>query len=317
MSNRNRIIGAAIGLIAIGFSVSFAQEINQNKVEGGQEAPRAFVKNAPITTTECGQEAAQRTKKPGKFDGAAFTLNCGGNGVSSNEDEKNRQEREREDLIAQQSVAEATWVIVRFTFLQFMLSAAGLWALLKSLSLSQKATAAAINAIDVARDAIGIERAWVTFFDVVPETHAALTTGDGVTHQSGIMMYIRWKNSGRSPAIKCIMYGEGRLIGIKEEIPTIVPMPNADVSHGLIIAQNQTSGAIPLTIVGADFDRFINREIMAVYSKVTYIDVYKPEITRESECCVSVSYRGQILGPNGGRNFTYDIYPRGPQNTAT
>jgi hypothetical protein len=144
MSNSNRIIGAAIGLtIWLCPIFSIAEQVNPNQLKGGDNAQGALVEDAPIAKTECGQETAKGSQRTGNFDGAAFTLNCGGNAIASEKDKKDAEQRERDDLVAQQSVAESTKFIVQYTLLQMFLSGFGLLALLYSLRQTNRAVRAA------------------------------------------------------------------------------------------------------------------------------------------------------------------------------
>lgn len=126
-------------------------------------------------------------------------------------DEQEAEQREKEDLVAQQSVAESTEKILWLSGLQMILAVIGTGALIYSILLNRKATnaavvgaGAAVSGADAARDAVEVARkmgdaqtrAWLGFNSY----QILLNKGDnGLVHE--IHFRLLWKNYGITPAL--------------------------------------------------------------------------------------------------------------------
>ncbi|MFC3180499.1 hypothetical protein [Cypionkella sinensis] len=78
---------------------------------------------------------------------------------ASRDEQEKAQQHDASDLVAQQSVADSTKIIVYYTKLQFVLALIGALALIISLELNRRATSAAIVSAKAARQAIDQEQA--------------------------------------------------------------------------------------------------------------------------------------------------------------
>jgi hypothetical protein len=167
MLNRNRIIGAAIGLIAICFAwVSLSQATNPKESPGDSQKQE---KNSCVS----------------RMAGASFTLNCAGQERSSGKQETARDEREKLDLVAQQSVADSTERILYWTRIQIGLSALGIFGLGWTLFETRRTANAALLANKIA------ERSHMPFVKV---TRVSIEISD---RNPSVRIY--FKNTGKSP----------------------------------------------------------------------------------------------------------------------
>jgi hypothetical protein len=212
----------------------------------------------------------------------------------------------------------AQWLMAAFTVVAAGISLAAVVLVNRSLELNRKATEAAVMAADAARDAIGAERAWLTSAGVRNEFHSDVVTPDGVVHDQGIAFATNWVNSGRSPAQKTSVYGDGCVIGIDDPIPRFDPKPHIGDKASAVIGPGMVGHSAPFLVVGPDLQALLSREKrVIIYSQVTYADSFQPEVLRNSESCISLSYRGKQQGRDGTVGDIFDTIPMGSQNTAT
>jgi hypothetical protein len=145
MFNRNRIIGAAIGLMAFGVSSLSAQEIAPHAGDATKEGQRPIVIDNPKGQTETNKRAREGGTKTGNFCGASFALHCQPNAIPADEHEDARNGREERDIIAQESVADSTASILWWTRVQLLLSGLGIAGLGWTLYESRRAANAAVD----------------------------------------------------------------------------------------------------------------------------------------------------------------------------
>lgn len=230
--------------------------------------------------------------------------------------EKEAAEREIEDLAAQKSMAESTEEIVFWTMLQFALAFLGTCALIYSLFLNRRATNAAVAAANAARDAIGVERAWLMWQNfVIGDVKDSEV--DGLFVKDSTYFLAVWINSGRSPAVDVRCSIQFRVVETDADTPTFEPIYTDDGKDKLGIM----GPAKMLTSAKRALSQFENMEFRArtkkliIFSSVSYRDVYHPEEIRRTEVCYEVMPQG-LVTENGKSVVDYSFSPVGPQNTA-
>jgi hypothetical protein len=212
MFNRNRIIGAAIGLIAIGLSGLFAQEIIPHAGDAAKEGQRPVVIDNPKSQTETGDSTKEGSTKTGNFCGASFALHCQPNAIPTDKHEDARNGREERDIIAQESVADSTASILWWTRVQLLLSGLGIAGLGWTLYESRRAANAAVDSATaahatveqaretnrIAGEASAVEqRAWLLVDVTTPLNWSYQDTA----LYGGIAVSIT--NVGKTPAVRC------------------------------------------------------------------------------------------------------------------
>lgn len=257
MSNSNRIISTAFGLIVASNIIALkAEEIAPNQIPSGDKAQRALVQNSPVSQAECGSKASDGSQKTGQFDGSSFTLNCGGDSVTSKKDEEASAQRERDDLVAQQSVAESTRLIVGFTLLQFILSALGLLALLYSLRQTNRAVAAAEKTLS------NSERPYIAIDIRKCVFEPAHVSQEGIAD----LWMFDFKNIGPSPARLARIEVRIAYLPANEVPPKIDPkeVGGEGFPHGIFVEHNGIAPAICYRFEGHDqirSQRLIDEEL--------------------------------------------------------
>jgi hypothetical protein len=197
MFNRNRIIGAAIGLTAFGVSGLSAQEIAPHAGDATKEGQRPVVIDNPKGQTETNERAREGGTKTGNFCGASFALHCQPNAVTADKYEDARNGREERDIIAQESVADSTASILWWTRMQLLLSGLGILGLGWTLYESRRAANAGID---------GTKAAWETLRETkkigVAQTRAFLNCvgGDFKFTDRSIEFHLDIENLGNTPS---------------------------------------------------------------------------------------------------------------------
>jgi hypothetical protein len=216
-------------------------------------------------------------------------------------------EREIEDLVAQQNMADATDQLVLLTKLQFFLGMVGTGALVYTLYLNWRSTDAAVKTAQA-------ERAWVISHEFDSVTINGFV--DGTRTKNGFAVIAKWKNAGRSPSINTECYTEHRLINPGEEIPIFqIGQHEGEIRQASIGPGNVVSGPVrALNDVDAAAVRN-GSKIMVVYSKMTYSDIFADTPIRHSEICVSVEFNGEIEVDGGKMIPRVSYMSVGSQNT--
>lgn len=291
-----------IGLLGGGLTSAFAQNSSEQTVsdQPGRDGQQ-----------EDGNQSAEPFSFPVRIlEGPKQT-------ESAKRQEEESAQREIDDLVAQEGMNESTKRIVALTLLQTVLAFFGTIALIYSLHLNRKATHAATTAALAAEKAIHSDRAWMT----VSSFNAGFAAGNinGAPIEKGIVMWIEWINTGRSPALRPNVFFNRRFVGQNESTPVFDAgsLSGESDASGATIGPGQTGSSGQLALNDDEAARFMARETrLFVYSTVTYFDIFNNSQAHFTEVCGEVEYQGmQIVGddmiPRVG------ILPRGPQNSAT
>ncbi|MEQ8481847.1 MAG: hypothetical protein RIC18_14410 [Hoeflea sp.] len=235
---------------------------------------------------------------------------------SSKRQQKESAEREEKDLVAQESMANSTEQIVLWTKLQFVLAAAGTLALLYTIHLNRRATKAAVEASDAARDALGAERAWIANNTI---TRAFLTNAviDDVLEPEAFGFLLEWKNFGRSPAILREIISHHRITAPDEPVPEFIMPETSFTPRTSLIAPGVGFQSGIQAIRYSEYTQLQERkQRLYIYGRVRYSDTFNPELVRETQFCAELQFNGVEEGDGEERPRTF-LNPVGPQNTAT
>jgi hypothetical protein len=257
MSKRTRLICAASGLIALFCSSLSAQD---SKVHNGGGAPKT--NTAP--------------NKSGNFCGASFTMDCGRDDVGPDKYYEDRNTREDLDLKAQQSVADSTEKILRLTKLQMGVSVVGLGLLFWSL----RQTRTAIK--DTREIGEAQVRAYMSLSDINlnwgPETFREFTPE------------FKWKNTGQSPALKCIVYTDFHIQEFDSDDVLVTSFSERPTSSkvGVFCAAGADFNAPGSNIAKYEaVDFYSKKRRLVIFSAITYEDVFGEKHLVEA-CSVAV-----------------------------
>lgn len=300
MLSRDWLAGIALGL-AFSLSGPLSAQVSpeqsepnqaegQRQESGGQAGPAPF--SVPVRILEEPEESE-----------------------SAEREQQKATQREIEDLLAQQSMADSTKEIVFWTRLQVVLATLGTIALIYTILLNRKATLAAIRAADTARDAIGVERAWILLLGQSIYQMRDVVV-NGVLHDQVVGFDLRWQNFGRSPAVNAVGYADFRIVDAEKAIPKFVATAKPDNSSS-VVAQGTWISTNTMTISMAEFEAIKeHKQFLYIYGIFTYEDTFHPGITRTTEGCYLGQF--QLRGEEGAEpRPTLILFPKGTQNTAT
>lgn len=168
------------------------------------------------------------------------------------------------------------------------------------------------DAVKAARDAIGVERAWLTIseFDGGPIMVADVNGESSKT----IAFRLIWKNTGRSPATNLSVFVSYGIAPHDQPIPFFDAHSHADNfvtrTH---VGVGDTISTLRNTIKPEDA---VLLKDFLVYCVVRYSDIYSSAV-RQSEFCGRVTFH-QTKYPDKDEVFTeFDLHPVGPQNGLT
>jgi hypothetical protein len=325
MSYRNWFpeIGIGIGvLIAILLALMFGELVRQNAIllqanlsrnlgtsiqrEHGARSSEA----SPHPRTLAGPTGSDTADKQQRFSIPITIIEKPHDTESRQETERRAEEREKNDLEAQRSMAKYARKMLAPAWWEVGIGFLGAVLLAVSLIWSARATKAANRAARAAQDVLKAERAWITPDDLGREI-------DDIKKQLGFT--IVWTNSGRSPALNVESWCDIRIGDIAEEVP---PKFERGVSQkivrGMIIGQGANATSGPVYISGEDAVDFMNRRKVAyIYSHCVYNDIFDKSEVRLSEVCVRVEFRGIATDQEGRKREVFSIGAVGSQNSAT
>jgi hypothetical protein len=170
---------------------------------------------------------------------------------------------------------------------------------------------------DAAMAALGSDRAWlVPAPDKIGFAVYEDSTVDGVFYKKTLAISVNWVNKGKSPAIHTAIRACHK-IASKDD--ATIPLFNIDIEDearcGIIGPDSY--GASRDTILTEEHFRgvFSKQEVIYIYSKTAYTDIYNSTIVRESETCYQIAYPGDKI-VNGKSMPNWQIFQVGPQNSA-
>jgi hypothetical protein len=174
----------------------------------------------------------------------------------------------------------------------------------------------AVRSADAAMLAIGSDRAWMTF-DEIAINRAGDSTLDGAPFKNAVLFEIKWRNRGRSPALRCECFIDMRIIPSTDNIPPVfVPHWGTD-RNASPIGPGAIATSPPRFVLDAQIDEFHKwNTVVIIYSAIRYRDVFNTTIERFSEACVKVRYGGLQKINDGPLVPRYEPTAFGPQNTA-
>jgi hypothetical protein len=229
--------------------------------------------------------------------------------------------REWRDLDAQESMAASTKQLLTISWWQLFLgvagtlvAAVGTGGLVYSLILNKRATAAAIAAVDAARDALGAERAWVMMIGQTAYSSPDAFTDAGRTEQIGIAL--RWRNDGRSPALNMKAHMQLSVTASPDTLPDLSPHDAKDGEQGSVLGPGSEVATGPAYLHRHLFDQLLRHErALYVYGRVEYIDTFRQDLQRVTEGLYLVEIN--MVADAGYLRPHFSLAPRGQKHVAS
>ena len=256
--------------------------------------------------------------------------------IARNREAVEAEQREINDLVAQQGMHLATEAMNQATQRMASYALASTWLvgvgtvlLLITLWLSRSANKAAqdmavesakatraTEAAVAASELLGINqtRPWVCFQELVSE-NLINPTVNGQNYENGLLITNIWRNCGASPATNCSFFNTYRKFLSSENF--LFPVSDS-VGNGSIGPQCSGRGE-PIPLVGDDFEGFLRGEVdILMFSAVTYNDASGRKDSRRSEVCYRLHRDGED-NPSDGQGAKPRIIASefGPQNVLT
>lgn len=228
------------------------------------------------------------------------------------------KDREDADLCEQRRMAKAAEDAVALADKQFWSNVA------QTFFTAFAAIAAAYAAIEAGRAAraasaaVHAERAWMSS-DGIEGGPCTDITINGVYFPTGYAVGLKWKNSGRSPAVRTHIFSDHRIVKASEPTPRfdhLIASEEEDrfgvVGPGLVVVSPRKA------VSGGIFEKVESGELVwFVYARATYETALDLGKEHYSEICATVQYQGRVRQPDGSIVPLVTLSFVGPQNAAT
>ena len=181
---------------------------------------------------------------------------------------------------------------------------------------SEKAALAAIETTEAYRRA---ERAWIGHLFVdYGEVGSGFIADTGETITNGFWFTVKWKNSGRTPALKTNAYIDFKVVSHDLKTPPTFKRTTAPQIMDAPIAPNVTFSTFMKAISGEDWQDIKDRKSkLAIYSIVEYCDAFDEIEQHIAEYCAFGTYAGLKTNTQTGHSFhAMDFFQIGPQQKA-
>jgi hypothetical protein len=233
--------------------------------------------------------------------------------------EKRADEHDASDLDAQVSSAVAANRQVLIGVGSALLSLVGTLLLFMNLKEARRATRAAQDAANSARETLNGERAWL-LFDGSPIIPRDNLTYKGVDYAIGIDVGVSFKNFGRSPSTKTgVAMQAGFLVEPIENRDYGLPDLQAVNSEGVaVVPPGGPFAGSRMAIVGDDYIKLMSRTgKFCIACVVVYRDIYQPSEQRRTTVIVEIVHNGINVDEEGKRFPNFETSMSRMENTAT
>lgn len=181
-----------------------------------------------------------------------------------------------------------------------------------------KSIDAAVRSAEAAEKAAHVERAWVYFKDT-NFGEAPNTFVNGIPVGDRFVIYINWINGGRTPAVKVSTTSDFKIVqrpNAGEELNIPIFLPNIDIADG-ITGQNMATSSRPIILTPTEYSqaKLADTELLIVYARIDYFDVFNPAERRTSEVTALASF--SIVEHEGKRRDAITLSFIGAQNRCT
>jgi hypothetical protein len=180
---------------------------------------------------------------------------------------------------------------------------------------AEKATAAAIDTVELTRDLGNKElRPWVLMSQPTFGIARGTRMPDGRVEQQTLAAFLSFRNYGKNPAINVGIFSNFAIVA-NEAIPVFqAPQGEGEAT----IAPTSEVNTQQIHISGEEFERVMSgRASVALYGKVVYNDPFIVGDPFVSECLLVCRYQGMQVKDDGSAEPFFLPFPVGTQNRAT
>lgn len=243
-------------------------------------------------------------------------------------------ERELRDLAAQESMATSTEQLIILsdqtveiaremrvlTLWQIGVGGVGAGLLIITLALTIRATNAAVEANKIAKEAVSLERAWVSVNKII-DVGVHNSQVDGAFTKNGIGFMLEWSNSGRTPAVQLKVGSRVRYIEKHQKFSDISIDELFQFREIAMMASGQPWQSTPISLNDQESEKLRRREIrLFVFARAEYFDVFsarRPKYIRKTDVCMEAIHSGGTVHKDGIIRDAIQFIPVEGQNSAT
>ncbi|MDJ1465292.1 hypothetical protein [Nitratireductor sp. GZWM139] len=195
----------------------------------------------------------------------------------------------------------AQWAMTIIGFFALTVSVWAVWLLKRTLDATRETLKEAERTAEAAKLALFNDRAWLCF-ERPRITLANQITVDGQSFAEGIVIYLLFRNGGRTPATHVGVEREGSIADVSDEAYPLVDFDSEAFNGTAIVAASSNFESAPLSIVGEELQRFRRREVkFCAHAFVGYRDIFEKDKKRLTEVVVEFMYMGE--GKDGFGNI--------------
>lgn len=234
--------------------------------------------------------------------------------------EDRAERRESDELVAQQSMSDATQRMSDYSFWQTIFLGVGTLLLVGTLWLTAKANRAASDAVKAGMETNRImreeRRPWVNYFSLRVSMGTIQIVDKNNVLEEGVLLHVYWQNFGQTPARDTNIFMGSKVTKPGEAIPAFAETERVEARGGIMGPHVSASGR-PVPIGAGDLVRIRKREIrMFVFGRVTYRSTSQDSPLYETEYTGEVVYPGDHI-VDGKLQPWVQLEAIGPQNTCT
>ncbi|WP_125901065.1 hypothetical protein [Methylobacterium indicum] len=303
MIDRKFLAVSALLILLSGFACAQAQGNDQHSNNQQQNTQSEEKKPGSFQTGIVVQSVQTKTADQGTAQTKIYEPDCG-----------KPKDQPEADLCTQRRVANAAEEALQYNLAQTVIGALGVAFVVVTLGFTARANKAAAIAAQAAMDAVGAERAWLSFMNIniAPTRNTEIY---GKIHEETITFNIAWINSGRSPAINVNTSIISSVLDLDAKLPhkdLEAPSTGGVVGPGISVLSPEVA------IYGNDLALFKQRKKkFVIWSKATYETTYHKGIVRQTECCVEIIFNGMKAKDDGSFEPRFMIMQAGYFNTAS
>lgn len=163
------------------------------------------------------------------------------------------------DLCTQRRVANAAEETLQYNFAQTVVGAVGVVLVVITIIFTARSNKAAVIAAKAAVDAVGSERAWMSFARIDLNMNGS-PGPDKTFIIDGFIFELIWANDGRSPAINTVIYREYEIINNGSPMPDVKLQGDSGEFIAGVIGPGRSAMGSSIYINGKDKNDFENRK---------------------------------------------------------
>lgn len=243
--------------------------------------------------------------------------------VIKEDDEREKQENAARDLYAQEEMALWAKLMFLVSFVGLLLTAAALWAIVRTLHQTRRAADYTEGMLDEAKEATKAaqdsvrtmqqdQRPWMCMADIETLTNVTFHL-DGVDYRNSSIVTVKWQNFGRSPAMK-LRQAHQFIYTPRIDPPKPEAVGMQEINSSAVVGPGF---AIPVRIAHLKpniIQDMRDRKLRVfAYCCIRYFGTID-DTEYESWACLEIAYDGSRKHDDDSESPLFSISPTGPWN---